>query len=224
MTLFELRYQLSRPYPYRWFAPVAIGLVVASIALFSWVNYIAGAYTLRTVLTADPNATVASFDWLDKWPSYFTTQIQPKCQTQSFQVNSEIFTNQTALMYTVTDIWNATDPNAKVRTPSFIYLNQPLQSCSVDTIQVDFAAEDRTAAQYAWSQWGQTVTAFVSCTVQQSGTVWVFNMTSQYDFVPTSAGMPVLPGSDYYEPNQTFSFLSTDAQSKASLWWGESLL
>ena len=63
--------------------------------------------------------------------------------------------------------------------------------------------------------------AFITCSIESDQGFMSFNLTSEDDFVPATVGMPT---STRYAPNQTFSFLSTDAQAKASLWWGETLL
>lgn len=51
-------YTITKPYPYRWFTPVAIvgGIILA--VLFSLVNLAANGYYMRTVYTNDPNTTL----------------------------------------------------------------------------------------------------------------------------------------------------------------------
>ena len=103
-SIFE--YAVSRPYPFRWFTPVAfIGGIIA-LVLFSLLNFLSTGYTQRYIqpiycgfarlhwfiihsieYVTDPNATMSSERWLNRWPSYFTSQIKPSCQAEDIQVN-----------------------------------------------------------------------------------------------------------------------------------------
>ncbi len=40
---------------------------------------------------------------------------------------------------------------------SLTYLNNPIQNCAIDVVQVDLESEDRSGSQYAFSMWGQNV-------------------------------------------------------------------
>ena len=56
-------YNISRPYPYRWFSWV-VGLGgLGSIVLFSVVNLAANGYILEVVYTTDPNGTLSQTHW-----------------------------------------------------------------------------------------------------------------------------------------------------------------
>lgn len=71
---------------------------------------------------------------------------------------TEIFTNQTGLTYTLTNVWQRRD-DGSLGAPlsSLTYLNNPIQSCEIDVIQVDLESEDRSGSQYAFTMWGQNV-------------------------------------------------------------------
>jgi len=51
-------YNITRPYPFRWFTPLVIcgGIILA--VLFSLVNFAANGYYMKTVYTNDPNTTL----------------------------------------------------------------------------------------------------------------------------------------------------------------------
>lgn len=49
------------------------------------------------------------------------------------------------------------DGSSPVILPALTYLNNPIQNCQIDNIQIAFEAEDRSATQYAWSEWGETL-------------------------------------------------------------------
>jgi hypothetical protein len=52
-----LTYNITRPYPYRWYTPaLVIGFVLAA-AFFSFVNYVSSGYTLQAAYLSDSNAT-----------------------------------------------------------------------------------------------------------------------------------------------------------------------
>jgi hypothetical protein len=53
-------YNITRPYPYRWFTPVAIIGGVVLTVLVSLVNLGSSGYYLKTIYTNDPNTTIAS--------------------------------------------------------------------------------------------------------------------------------------------------------------------
>ena len=100
-------YAISRPYPVRWFTPVVfIGGAIA-LVLFSLLNFLSTGYTQRynhpcivglllcigsyvhsIEYVTDPNATILSDRWLNRWPSYITSQIDPSCQAENVQVNT----------------------------------------------------------------------------------------------------------------------------------------
>ena len=69
----------------------------------------------------------------------------------------EFFTNQTALVYILTNVWQPFNATASSLSPSLVYLNNPLQSCMISSLQMNFEQGDRSTAQLAWSNWGQNV-------------------------------------------------------------------
>jgi len=82
--------------------------------------------------------------------------------------STEIFTNQTGLTYTLTNVWQQS-ANGILESPlsSLTYLNNPIQSCMVNVIQVDLESEDRSGSQYAFSMWGQNV--LVGYSIEERG-------------------------------------------------------
>ncbi len=53
-------YHISRPYPFRWFTPVALSCGVVLAVLFSMVNLAGNGYHLRSIYTNDPNTTLSA--------------------------------------------------------------------------------------------------------------------------------------------------------------------
>lgn len=77
---------------------------------------------------------------------------------------TEIFTNQTGLTYTLTNVWQQRDSGVLVKNEnlgaplsSLTYLNNPIRSCVINTLQIDMESEDRSGAQYGFAMWGQNV-------------------------------------------------------------------
>ncbi|TKA27959.1 hypothetical protein B0A50_04025 [Salinomyces thailandicus] len=217
-------YPVTRPYPYTWFTPVAIGALVFFTILFSLLNFVSTGYTLVTHETLNPNATVDEHVWKPYWPSWLTKNVQPTCRPAELAVGRVLFTNQTALTYTLTDIWQPSAGRAGGAgtadgiTPRLAYYNNVLENCTVHSIGIDFASTDRTATQYAFSDYGAVVRSFATCAMTiPNGTLNV-NLTQEYDYVPSTVSFANL-----YQFLGT-NFLSRNKSERASLYWGESLL
>ncbi|KAJ4250941.1 hypothetical protein NW762_011591 [Fusarium torreyae] len=125
-------------------------------------------------------------------------------------INTEFYTNNTALKYTVTKIWQGNDANApETLLGSLPYLNNPLEDCAVDRVTIEFEGIDRSASQIAVQQWGARLTAWLSCGVNTPDGWTTINMTTQYE-----------QNGEYDDT----VFSGRNKTKKASLWWGESLL
>lgn len=218
-------YNITRPYPFRWFTPVVLigGIVLA--ALFTFLNFASSAYILTIEATADPNATMSRYvNSMQLWPSYLTSKVRPICQPTSLPVGTQFFTNQTALVYTLTSVWTETPTNVPqsvpqpIYSPSLAYLNNVLESCNINSIQMDIESQDRAANQIALTEWGAKVRTSTTCQMFTGAGVVFFNMTQSYDYVPdtvTFAQISTFLGS---------GIVSRDQVKRASLWWGESLM
>lgn len=124
-------------------------------------------------------------------------------------------------MYTLRNVWTTPDGKNQVLQPGLTYMNNPLRECHINDIHIDFEAEDRTATQYGWNAWGSTTQAFITCSIESAEGTTYFNVSTSYDFVPPTAQFPVMT---FESQIGLFSFLTRNSTSKASLWWGESLL
>ncbi|KAK5113479.1 hypothetical protein LTR62_003348 [Meristemomyces frigidus] len=192
-------YPATRNYPFKWFSFVAIaGFLIASI-LFSFLNYVSTGYALVNEEASNPNTTVSGAVWMRRWPSFLTSKVRPSCEPTDIQVGTEFFTDQTALSYTLTDVWQLDQGGAGAGYgvgPALTYYNNVMQNCSVDSVEIDYAAMDRTASQFAYSEWGAV----------------------EYDYVPSG-----LSSSKLYTFLGT-NFLSRNKTTKSSLFWGGSLM
>ncbi|KAK7995780.1 hypothetical protein PG991_015247 [Apiospora marii] len=168
--------------------------------------------------SVDPNATVSE-NLLQPLPNYLTSKIKPACHPVTLPVGTQSFTNQTALMYTLTGVWEeGRDGSGPTVSPSLTYYQNLLENCSVSTIQINIDSQDRGTNQLALTEWGAKVRTYTTCRVTTASGAVFFNLTQTYDYVPDTTSLA-----------QIYSFLGTgflsrDPKSRASLWWGESLM
>ncbi|USP74993.1 hypothetical protein yc1106_02267 [Curvularia clavata] len=168
-------------------------------------------------MSTNPNATISqSMSSMRRWPSYLTSKVRPVCQPSSLPVNTQFFTNQTALVYTLTSVWQG-EPRRTI-SPSLTYLGNVLEQCVVNSIQIDLGGQDRAANQLALTEWGATVRTYVICQISTPTGPVFLNITQSYDYVPDTVSF-----------SQVTTFLgsgivSRDRKTRASLWWGESLM
>ncbi|MCJ1283211.1 hypothetical protein MMC26_002539 [Xylographa opegraphella] len=212
-------YGISRPYPFKWLTPVVLAGFLVATVLFSFLNFVSNGYDLVVQTSSDPNTTISKGIWFKNWPSFLTSKVKPSCQSVDIYVNTPLFTNQTALTYTLTDVWQAsTGAGNRTILPSLTYFNNIIEQCAVNSIQVDLEALDRSANQLAYSEWGASVRAYMSCTIEAATGQTRFNLTTTYDYVPDTVAF-----SKVYRFLGT-NFLSRDVENRASLYWGESLM
>nr|POF15309.1 hypothetical protein CFP56_42198 [Quercus suber] len=220
----RFRYNITRPYPYRWLTPVVVAGFIVFLVLFSILNTVALGFDYVPLRTTDPNTTTLHDVWYSKWPSWVSSKVQPICQDAELFVGDSFTTNQSALAYTITAVWRANDSasilNERLSTlPYLTYHNDVLESCNVSSVEIDFSSLDRTATQQAFSEWGAVVRSYITCTMSDvSSGVTYINMTQEYDYVPASITL-----SGMYEFLGT-NFLTRSVQDRSSLYWGESLL
>lgn len=211
-------YAITRPFPFRWYTPVIVLGGIIFTVLFTFLNLASNGYDLIVQTSFDPNATVSQEQWLRYWPSYLTSKINPICQPVNLPVNGQIFTNQTALTYVLTAVWQQQN-ESMIILPSLTYYNNVLKDCFVTSIGVDFEALDQSANQFSYSEFNAAVRSYVTCQISNSlGTVF-FNLTQTYNYVPASISF-----SGVSNGFLGTAFLARDQQTRASLWWGESLM
>ncbi|EMD92171.1 hypothetical protein COCC4DRAFT_188987 [Bipolaris maydis ATCC 48331] len=210
-------YNLTRPFPFRWFTPGAVvgGLILT--AVFTFVNFASSGYVLAIEMSSNPNVTLSqSMGSMNYWPSYLTSKVRPICQPSSLPVNTRFFTNQTALMYTLTSVWQE-EPQRMI-SPSLTYLGNVLENCVVNSIQIDLDSQDRAANQLAFMEWGAGVRTSVTCEISTATGPVFLNVTQSYDYVPDTVSFSQI------EKFLGSGILSRDKTTRASLWWGESLM
>ncbi|RDW72819.1 hypothetical protein BP6252_06726 [Coleophoma cylindrospora] len=208
-------YQITRPYPFKYFTPLAITGGVVFFVLFTVLNLITSGYYLSTEFSQAPNETMAGGLWFKNWPSYFSDKMQPSCEPVTFPVGSKYFTNHTGLTYTLINVLDPLGAANGTLSPSLSYLNNVIDDCEISLVEIELEAADRTGWQYATQQWGSTTRAFITCSILGPKGPTIFNLTVEYDLLPKSmAGFE----------QGAFKFLHTDRPNNPGLWWGESLV
>lgn len=152
-------YNISRSYPYHWFTPAAISVLLISTGLFTLLNFISTGYISQVQTSADPNATETGNKWLRSWPS-FIFNIRPSCQALDLPVGSQFFTNHTALTYTLNAVWQQNDTGVHVLS-SLPYFNNVLEDCEIATIDIDIEQWSRNPSQIAYNMYGETVRSYI---------------------------------------------------------------
>ena len=200
-------YSITRKYKYRWFTPTVIVGGIALLVCFSVVNYASTGYRLAVQQSVDPNIT-ESQQYLPNWTSFLGSRIRPSCQPTDIRVGSTVITTNNALSYVITSI-----ENEGANLPSLIYLNNPLSRCAVSKVNVLLDLMDRSAEQMTVSPWGVEIHGETSCTVHSDIGPITVNMTAVWNPYPSIT-----------RQTGNARFIGRNETSRASLFWGESLL
>ena len=159
MKLSSFSYSISRPYPYKWFTWVVIVGGICATVFFSILSLAANGYVLEVQYNTNYQETMAQKRWTQRLPFSLFDKTVVDCQPQDLPVKSQFFTENLALLYTLTSVWRQ-QGNVNLTLPSLKYTRNNLENCSVAYLQVDLDSAGRTAAQYGWKIWGPK--AFVS--------------------------------------------------------------
>lgn len=208
-------YNISRPYPFKWFTPVVVIGGAVAVVLLSILNLGSSGYTQTVQYSHDPNTTVSNETSSKYWRSFPTTKPRATCQSVNIPINTRLLTNNTALTYTLTNVSQNTDRANQTFSSSLVYHNNILPDCTINNIAVRLESLGRTAAQIALTKWGVDAQAYISCnldTNDQRRTV--FNLTAEYNYIPDTVSVY----SGFY------TFVGRNERERASLYWGESLL
>ncbi|KAI0413344.1 hypothetical protein F5X98DRAFT_390874 [Xylaria grammica] len=183
-------YSLTRPYPFKWFTPVAVvGGIVATI-LVSFFNVAAAGYELVPASSRDPNVTEAEREtWLSNLPSNLIGAI-PSCDATSMQMQSTFYTNKQAFPWTIQRISPVS--NSSLLFGSVLYKNNVLQNCNVSIIRIEFQTLDRDAGQISLIPTGGTISATTKCSFNNGEDIQL-ELETTYDIVPTTENSASFP-------------------------------
>jgi hypothetical protein len=123
------------------------------------------------------------------------------------RVSNTYYANNTAFSYKLESISKQASSGSRLYFGDIPYYNNALRNCTIPNIEVHFEGLERNAHQIAVQQWGTELLAHIACMIDTpEGSVQV-NLSTTYD---VNSYVDHFPG--------------RDATTKASLWWGESLL
>lgn len=203
-------YNLTRPYPYRWFTPVLVVGGCLFTTLFSLLNVATNGYELTAKSTSDPNSTLVERDWLSSVPS-FLRGVRSQCDSTIIPLQSLLKTNNSALPYTVDRVWRRTEGGGKETLGSLVYHNQPLQECRVIFVETNIEVQTRSASQLARIPVGGAVETRVECFFESEDGRTFLQLSSVYDPIPTSN-------------SSVQYFLYSSPTKQANLYWGSWLM
>ena len=204
-------YHLTRPYPYRWFSPIAlVGGIIATV-VFSLLNVASQGYTQYTQSTTNPNGTLAQRDWLTNWPS-FLVGTQVTCESSLFALQSQVYTNKTALPFRVQRVWRIDRHGETTEMGMLEYFNQPLQQCNITRIYTDLDIRTtRSPGQISMMPAGGAVTGEASCYFETTQGRTYVDLLVIYDPVASSQ-------------NSMRYFVDSDQTHQANLYWANSMM
>ncbi|EXK44702.1 hypothetical protein FOXG_03852 [Fusarium oxysporum f. sp. lycopersici 4287] len=205
-------YPITRPFPFRWFTPVAIvgGLIL--MVLFTIINLASSAFYLKPIFTDDPNGTTTkSVRWFMKAPLNWDNNMKVKCQPKILSVGDRVFSTNLGFQYSVKALTSSDDDSGFRKTyPSIAYLNNTLEDCYLTRVDINLRKSDARASNSWWLSWITTFTdATASCNV----------MTSE-GLVNIILGVEYTGQSDHIYDY----VIEDDYKTHASTWWGTRLL
>jgi hypothetical protein len=212
-------YNITRPYPFKWFTPVtAIGGLIA-VVLVSFINFTTSGYELVSTSSSNPNRTVGDSTWHGNinWPSYFVQNSQATCASTTLPVNIEVFTNNHAIPYTLSSVWRVKGTK-KDYLGSLVYHNNLLRDCNVTQVDIQVLGKfTQSPLNTARTGVGLLLKPRATCAVD------VDTLTTDLD---SSSGPTFLNlvGSYDFGDDEIPRFLRRNESIRASLYWGESLL
>lgn len=144
-------YNVTRPFPLRWFTPIVIvGGTIAAV-LISLINFATYGHDLTTIYTTDPNTTMARTQWFQHRPWSWDKDQQSRCESQNIPIGSTLFTTNQGLKYTLDTVWRYENDSGKVVSfPSLAYLNQNLENCHVNQIDLFLRKVDQSKANHSY--------------------------------------------------------------------------
>ncbi|RKK93290.1 hypothetical protein BFJ71_g9626 [Fusarium oxysporum] len=211
-------YPITRPFPFRWFTPVAIvgGLIL--MVLFTIINLASSAFYLKPIFTDDPNGTTTqSVRWFMKAPLNWDNNMKVKCQPKILSVGDRVFSTNLGFQYSVKALTSSDDDSDFRKTyPSIAYLNNTLEDCYLTRVDINLRKSDARASNSWWLSWITTFTdATASCNVMTSE--GLVNITLGVEYTGQSDHIYDYVIEDDYKTHATLndtSFIKTDRKNQ----------
>ena len=159
------QYPITKPWPFKWFTPVAVvGGIVATV-LLSLINYVSTGFELQTIYTDSPRDAIPQYGWAQQQLLSWKSNVRGTCEPQNIAVGSQIFTNHSGLTHTLSAVRNSSQASLS----ALRYIDEPLSDCQTTEIVVDLRRADSARASGGWWSWRDTVaTANSICRIRAS--------------------------------------------------------
>jgi hypothetical protein len=230
-AMFTFSYNVTRPYPLRFFTAIIIVLFLIATIFLSFFNTIVTGYDLRVTYSTNPNATIARKMWYDKPVFKGIRKLSPSCEPKEIGVQQKFNTNKNGFIYSIDSITTMDQDGLLVPSPSMRYLNNTLENCTINYIKIEMAKElGRTAQQVAWSRWGPQLLAAISCFITNEQGHTQFDFTTDYDLIPPNANKRYdLTGGGrdqwaFAAQQKLYQFVVSNNTQNPAMWWAESLM
>ncbi|KAI0467943.1 hypothetical protein F4859DRAFT_219981 [Xylaria cf. heliscus] len=218
MHRFGISYNLTRNYPYKWVTPVVVLGGLIAIVIITFIHIVTESYDL--VATSTNNATQI-LEHGNPYPnspllSYLTRHTRATCASTTLPINSEIFTSNYAIPYTISSIWRQNQDGSNENQGALVYLNDPLLDCNVTGITIEVLGKyGQSPLLFARSRVGLLLKPSATCAIETSPSKDIktsdktyFNLLGSYNLIDDT-----IP-----------HFLLRNETERPSLYWGESLL
>ena len=179
-------------------------------------NVATAGYQLVSQFSPDPNSTLATSSWYGRLPSFLVGSLTTTCQPVTIPVSSQFQTNNTALTYTLTGVYQ-NGSGGSDSLASLVYMANPLKECNISSININFESILNIPLAQQWDHgWLADLYAFLSCSVETQPMSLV-EITANYKLIQD--------GASFLDPGMyDYKFRARSATTKASLLWGEFLL
>ncbi|KAK2730589.1 hypothetical protein CKAH01_02417 [Colletotrichum kahawae] len=210
--MYHFEYPISRPYPFKWFTPVAITGGIILTVVFSLVNLKSNGFDLKPAYTTDVNGTEAAANarWFNKPPFNWQGDMDVECQPYLLTVGDSFFTSNHGFRYKVKSIELPTrdDESPDIRS-SIGYKNTTLEGCFMSQMFIKLMKSDPARLPSWWISFKNTVAAAtLQCTVVSDVGLAEVTMEAEYE----GETEPVY---DYV--------MDSNYKTRASVWWGTRL-
>ncbi len=215
-----ISYNVTRNYPYKWVTPVTVIGGLIAIGVVTFINVVTASYDLVATSTSNVTQFTEGRNLYANNPflSYLTQKTQATCVSTTLPVNSQIFTTNYAIPYTIASVWRQNQDGSRDNQGSLVYLDNQLLDCNVTRVTIEVLGKyGQSPRLVARSRVGLLLKASATCAIDVDTSQSKGNKASEKTYFD-------LLGS-YNLIDDTFPhFLLRNKTEKASLYWGESLL
>ncbi|KAF2970730.1 hypothetical protein GQX73_g2755 [Xylaria multiplex] len=189
--MYRFSYAPKRDYPYKWLTPLVV---------------------LVATTTNDINALQAGYSKSNGLVKFLRRNSDVSCDNTSLPVNSEIFTKNYALPYTIRSVWQQNADETKENQNALTYREHALNDCNVTSVGITVNGKySQSPLISARTRVGLAIDTQVTCAIEvdtRKNQKTYFNLESAYNLLD----------------NDIPRFLLKNATSSPSLFWGQSLL